>query len=326
MAGTTTGKASRRTHGICDWAALFALVLACSRRDAEVDVAPSAEVAPPAHDAKLRVDDEEHAIKTAIRVKRGELTEEWIVSSDDAGCELARDKIAGKSQPRLRLAWTMTTDLQKGSLRAINPWWLFVNARGGVGHGNIDGATLTVAAAPHDKRVARLTLSPIRWQRYMVSAAGSVTFRECSAEIARPIDSLKVEIGKVRVGIGSVNLLQRDGGARTLYLSTGDRPCNDLDEGELLLTTSTLGEEPLHLTLLGRALPKRSNSLPLEGDGALDIRHPNFSADATHVDVSISGKAKLNAEGAAYRDLAVKIDGRATARICREADLKPSTK
>ena len=292
--------------------------MACSR-DAEVDVAPSAEVSPPTNDARLRLDDEEHAIKSAIRVRRGELTEEWIVSSDEAGCELARDKVAGKSQPRLRLAWTMATDFETGKLRAINPWWLFVNARGGAGHGSIDGVTMKMEVPAHDKRRAKLILPPTRWQRYTVSAAGFVTFRECSSEgdRTRPIDTLSVEIGKVRVAIRSVNLLLNDRGTRTLLFSTTDRACNDFEEGELLLMTSALGEEPLNLTLIGRALPYRHGNLPLQGDGTLEIRHRDIVAGDTHVEVSVSGKAKLESKGGHYQDLAVSVDGRASARICR---------
>jgi hypothetical protein len=323
MAGMTTGKQSRSTRGISDCLVFCALVTACSR-DAEVDVAPSAETSPPENDAKLRLDDEEHAIKSAIRVRRGELTEEWIVSSDEAGCELARDKVAGKSQPRLRLAWTMATDFETGKSGAINPWWLFVSARGGVSHGSIDGATMEMDVPAHDKRRAKLTLAPTRWQRYTVSAAGFVTFRECSPETAaiRAIDTLSVEIGKVPIAIRSVNLLLNEQGTRALLFSTMPRACNDFEEGELLLMTSTLGEEPLNLTLIGRALPYRHDSLPLQGDAAFEIRHRDIAAGDRQVDVSVSGKAKLNSKGGHYKDLAVSVQGRAAARICREADLK----
>ena len=54
-----------------------------------------------------------------------------------------------------------------------------------------------------------------------------------------------------------------------------------------------------------------------EGDGALQIRHKDIAAGDTHLEVSVSGKAKLKSKGGHEKDLAVSVVGRASARICR---------
>lgn len=308
-------------------AALLAGSVGCSKTPVPVvsDAAP-----PPsgssaaAGDAAFDVDGTAYPVKSAVKVRRGDLTEEYVLSSDTGGCELLQDKVRGDKQPRVRLSWTVAPDFVTGELHAVGAWGLFVNEHGAAGHGALisEKGPVLSGGTPNGASGVSFQLAPIHpaFLPNTLSGKGTVTPIECPRTGAPPppVSSLVVEVGSVRVAIRSVILVEQASDQpgkpiRALELSSQSRTCDDREEGELLLQTTALGDGSPGLVILGKALPDELRKTVSADVTKLAIKHGPIGPAMNDVPVSVDGTAQLGR-------LRIKLSGQAVAHVCRVAE------
>jgi hypothetical protein len=264
------------------------------------------------------LDGAELRVLAALRVRRSEWTEDFVLSSDAVGCEIARNWVGGPQEPGVvRVAWTVAPDFARGGVRPINPWGLVRGARGRIEHGAVQKAELDVKGdLQRGDGALAFQLAQGTLNEHRLAARGSVSFTVCPADPAStglPMESPRIEIGKQHIPIRSVRVHERLAPKEVIRffdIATEDYGCDDHAQREVEITISPTGEPDTALVqVTGRAVPAAqpiAGKLPLRLQLPADASMPIVRAE---LPVGLEGRGRLG-------DVDVVISGRVSARVC----------